>query len=285
MSTYNHRQFLEAAVEGVMSQVVDVPVLLIIRDDASTDGTRELAEKLALRFPGRIELILNDENLFETSRGPVTEMLREILLKGGRFADNSWLGRFTTKRTSFIALCEGDDFWTDPQKLQKQLEVFGKTKSVRLVHHDVDIVVEVGGSEDYAKRLRLLLDTYDFDPEIDKEGQFRNGHNVMTCSAMFRLSCVDGRVLLGWPHGLAGDWILFALISGERRPHLINEKMAVYRVHTDSYWSSKTQVDRERGHLATREYLHSILRRSHKELLSSRFGGSKLRLQNPWKKE
>jgi glycosyltransferase involved in cell wall biosynthesis len=65
MPTYNHRQFLEAAVEGVMSQVVDMPVLLIIRDDSSTDGTRQLAEQLAQKFPGRIKLILNETNLFQ----------------------------------------------------------------------------------------------------------------------------------------------------------------------------------------------------------------------------
>lgn len=259
MPTYNHNKFLEAAVEGVMSQVVDMPVLLIIRDDASTDGTRELAVKLALRFPGRIELILNKTNLFQTSRGAVSEMLEGILLKGGRFANKSWLGRLRTKHNSFIALCEGDDYWTEPTKLQKQVEVFRGKKSVRLVHHDVDIVVESGGSKKYADLLRLHLETYDFDFPINKGGRFRGGHNVMTCSAMFRLSRVDGRVLLGRPPGLAGDWILFALIAGKHRPHFISTPMATYRVHGGSFFSSMRTENRQKVGQATQEHLHSIL--------------------------
>lgn len=269
MPTYNHVNYLRSAVEGVMMQAVDLPVTLIIRDDASSDGTRELAEILALKFPGRIELILNDTNLFQTNRGVAVEMLREILLKGGQFAPKTWLGRLKTKRTAFIALCEGDDVWTDPQKLRKQLDVFQRNKSVRLVHHDVDIVVEDGGSKAYADSLRLHLDNYDQNRAIDKKGQFRDGHNIMTCTAMFRLSAIDGRVLLGIPPGLAEDWILFALISGKRQPHLVKGKMATYRVHGASFWSSKTEVDRQRSHLATREYVNSILRQSPKQFFTS----------------
>lgn len=260
MPTYNHRPFLEAAVEGVMSQVVDIPVLLIIRDDASTDGTRELAQKLALRFTGRIELILNDVNMFHTSTGAVTEMLRGILLKGGRFASKSSLGRLKIKNTSFIALCEGDDYWMDPHKLQKQLEVFRKDKSVRLVHHDVEITVDSGGSHEYAKALRGALDNFGVNHSAEHEWYFFEGHNVMTCSAIFRASAVDDWVLMDKPPGLAGDWIIFALISGPLPPHFIDARMATYRIHGDSFWSSKEHQERFQSLLKTREFLHSLLR-------------------------
>jgi glycosyltransferase involved in cell wall biosynthesis len=259
MSTYNHRQFLEAAVEGVMSQVVDVPVLLIIRDDASTDGTRELAEKLARRFPGRIELILNEKNLFQASPGAVTEILREILLRGGRFAAKSWLGRLRTKHAAFIALCEGDDFWTDPQKLQKQLEVFRKSPLVRLVHHDVEMVVEGGGSRKYAESLRNYLNTFDSHHPNENDWFFRDGHNVMTCSAMLRASAVDDGILMGRPPGLAGDWIIFALIARETRPHFITERMATYRIHANSFWSSMKEEDRAKASSSTKEFLDFTL--------------------------
>jgi glycosyltransferase involved in cell wall biosynthesis len=265
MPTYNHQEFLQAAVEGVMSQVVDVPVLLIIRDDSSTDGTRELAEKLALRFPGQIELILNETNLFQTSRGAVPEILREILLRGGRFAAKSWLGRLRNKKTALIALCEGDDYWTDPNKLQRQLDVLRENRAVRLVHHDVEIVVEASGSRIYAESLRNHLDTFDLRHPNEKKGcfrkkwYFRDGHNVMTCSAMFRASAVDDRVLMGRPPGLAGDWIIFALICGQARPHFINARMATYRIHRDSFWSSMEENERLESGLATREFLHLLI--------------------------
>lgn len=259
MPTYNHQQFLKAAVEGVMSQVVEMPVSLIIRDDASTDGTRELAEKLARRFPGRIELILNEKNLFQKSPGAVTEMLREILLKGGRFASQSLRGRLSIKNTSFIALCEGDDYWTDSHKLQKQLEIFRKDESVALVHHDVEVAVESGGSHEYAKWLRQHLDSFDLNHRRDRDWYFFEGHNVMTCSAMFRLSAVDDWVLIGRPPGLTGDWILFTLIAGRSRPHFIDERMVTYRIHGNGIWSSRSQETMDTAGVATRNFLHSIL--------------------------
>lgn len=259
MPTYNHKEYLRSAVEGVMSQVVDVPIVLIIRDDASTDGTKELAQKLALRFPGRIELMINEKNHFQTGNGAIAEILREIFIKGGRFAAKSWAGRLRTKRTAFIAVCEGDDYWTDPQKLQKQLEVFRGNRSVRLVHHDVEIIVEPGSSRKYADSLRSHLK--DFDSNFAKSNQyyFRDGHNIMTCSAMFRASAINDLVLSGRPPGLAGDWILFALICGRTRPHYIETRMATYRIHGSSYWSSKDEKERINAHMATKEFLHSLL--------------------------
>lgn len=259
MPTYNHKEYLRSAVEGVMSQVVDVPIVLIIRDDASTDGTKELAQKLALRFPGRIELMINEKNHFQTGNGAIAEILREIFIKGGRFAAKSWAGRLRTQRTAFIAVCEGDDYWTDPQKLQKQLEVFRGNRSVRLVHHDVEIIVEPGSSRKYADSLRSHLK--DFDSNFAKSNQyyFRDGHNIMTCSAMFRASAINDLVLSGRPPGLAGDWILFALICGRTRPHYIETRMATYRIHGSSYWSSKDEKERINAHMATKEFLHSLL--------------------------
>ena len=260
MPTYNHRQYLQSAVEGVMAQVVDTPVVLIIRDDASTDGTKELAEKLALRFPGRIELILNEKNLFQTSPGAIREMLGEILLKGGRFAAKSWTGRLRTRRASFIALCEGDDYWTDPQKLQKQLNVFRANKSVRLVHHDVEIIVEPGGSRRYEENLRNHLRNFNSNFAQPNQYYFRDGHNIITCSAMFRASAIEDLVFMGRPPGTAGDWILFALICGRTRPHFIETRMATYRIHGSSYWSSKKEKDQIEAHMATKEFLNSLTR-------------------------
>lgn len=260
MPTFNQVNFLQAAVEGVMSQVVDLPILLVIRDDASTDGTQELAKKLASSFPGRIELIFNEKNLYYTGPEPLSHMLREILLSGGKLASRFWLQRLLTKRAAFIALCEGDDYWTDSNKLQEQLEVFRGSKSVHLVHHDVDIVVETDGSIEYGKSLRHYLENFDLTRPQDHRDQFREGHNVMTCSAMFRLSSIDKKVLADRPPGLPGDWILFALISRKSRPHYIKKRMAAYRVHGQSFWSSMDEEKRARLRLATQEFLHPLLR-------------------------
>ena len=261
MPTYNHVRFLQAAVEGVMSQVVDLPVSLIIRDDASTDGTRDLAINLASRFYGRIQLILNERNNFEAGHGLLPEMLRQIILPDGRFGDSLSFNPRRSERVGFIALCEGDDFWTDPTKLQRQLEIFRANKSTALVYHDVEFLIENGGSKEYAKSLRLHLDNFNVDQSKVRGRYFYNGHNVMTCSAMFRISAVDNRILQGYPPGLAEDWIVFSLISESHRPHFIPRRMATYRLHGDSFWSSKEENAREKAGLATKFFLDSIPRK------------------------
>lgn len=258
MPTYNHRKFLQAAVEGVMSQVVDLPFLLIIRDDASTDGTSELAEQLARRFDGRIKLILNERNRYRTNTGAVAEMLREILHKKGMFAAKSWLCRLRTKQTAFIALCEGDDFWTDPQKLQKQVNVFRRNKLARLVHHDIDIRVETNGSKDYETAIRNHLDNFDSRYTQRNKDQAAYENHIMTCTVMFRASAVDDWVLMGRPPGLAGDMVLFALISRQSHIHFIDSRMATYRIHGDSVWSPMSEEYRAKVTSATKEYLNSI---------------------------
>lgn len=137
--------------------------------------------------------------------------------------------------------------------------MFRGNRSVRLVHHDVEIIVEPGSSRKHADSLRSHLK--DFDSNFAKSNQyyFRDGHNIMTCSAMFRASAINDLVLLGRPPGLAGDWVLFALICGRTRPYYIEIRLATYRIHGSSYWSSKDEKERINAHMATKEFLHSLL--------------------------
>ncbi len=99
--TYNHEPFIAKTIEGVLMQQVNFPIEFIIAEDCSTDGTRRICQEYAERYPELIHLITSENNV-----GAVANERRAMLAAKGKY----------------IAFCEGDDYWTDPLKLQKQVD-------------------------------------------------------------------------------------------------------------------------------------------------------------------
>lgn len=107
MITYNHERYIRQAIEGVLMQKTDFEFELVIGEDCSTDKTREICFEYQRKYPDRIRVLWSSQNLF---RNPHPA--------GGNLTRNN-----VRCRGEFIAYCEGDDFWTDPFKLQKQVDV------------------------------------------------------------------------------------------------------------------------------------------------------------------
>ena len=99
--TYNHEPYIAKTIEGVLMQQVKFPIELIIAEDCSTDGTRSICQQYAEQYPDLIRLITSESNV-----GAIANERRAMLAARGKY----------------IALCEGDDYWTDPLKLQKQVD-------------------------------------------------------------------------------------------------------------------------------------------------------------------
>ena len=111
--TFNHRRWIEEALEGVLAQRTDFEYEVLVGDDASTDGTGEVCRECQRRHPDRVRFLTSDSNLY-------------------RIGGNSRRMRARV-RGQFMAFCEGDDYWTDPCKLQKQIDLIRKTGSVACV--------------------------------------------------------------------------------------------------------------------------------------------------------
>ena len=103
--TYNHVNFIRDAIEGFLMQETTFPVEIFIHDDASTDGTAEVIKEYAGKYPQLFWTVFQTENQWS---------------KGNKKILFDYLAQ---QRGEFIALCEGDDYWTSPQKLQKQVEL------------------------------------------------------------------------------------------------------------------------------------------------------------------
>jgi glycosyltransferase involved in cell wall biosynthesis len=121
--TYNQASYIEQAIDGIIMQRVDFPWELIIADDFSTDGTREIVSKYKDRYPDLIRLILQKSNVG---------------------AERNWLDLILTPNTKYIAYCEGDDYWTDPCKLQKQVKFMEENRDFGMVYCKARRKVESG---------------------------------------------------------------------------------------------------------------------------------------------
>ena len=102
--TYNHADTIAQALESFLAQRADVPVEILVHDDASTDGTEAILHEYAARYPDVVKPLFETENQY-----------RKGLAMDATF-------NFPRAAGEYIALCEGDDYWCDPHKLKKQTE-------------------------------------------------------------------------------------------------------------------------------------------------------------------
>jgi glycosyltransferase involved in cell wall biosynthesis len=117
-STYNHVNYIDAALRGFLGQITDFAFEIIIVDDASTDGTADVVRAYAAEYPGIIRAFLHKENNHKKSR------------EGNAYV----LGH---ARGELWAFCDGDDYWTYPHKLQSQVDVLDRGPEVQLCFHQV----------------------------------------------------------------------------------------------------------------------------------------------------
>jgi glycosyltransferase involved in cell wall biosynthesis len=161
--TYNHIDYIRDCIEGILIQNVDFPIEIIIGEDESSDGTRNICIEYAKKYSGKIRLFLHSrKNVIKINKKPT-----------GRF---NFLYSLSKARGKYIAYCEGDDYWTHPLKLQKQVDFLQKNPDFVMSSHEVEIVfegvkekkifgdpIEVSSFEDLLKnRLFINLNTIVF---------------------------------------------------------------------------------------------------------------------------
>ena len=111
---YNHEPYLRQCLEGFVMQKTNFPFEAIVHDDASTDGSAAIIREYAEKYPDIIKPIYETENQYSKRDGSIRRIMDEHM------------------RGKYIAMCEGDDYWIDPQKLQKQVELLEANPNVSL---------------------------------------------------------------------------------------------------------------------------------------------------------
>ena len=197
--TYNHEKFIRNAIEGILMQKVDFEWELIIADDCSTDGTQAILNEYKNKYPDFIKLILQKKNV-----GPAKNHIELI----------------TTPKSKYIALCDGDDYWTDPLKLQKQVDFLETNKDYVLCFHEVKILKPDGSVvNDFITKVPENYET--------TETLARLGNYIHTPTVVYR------NILSKFPFEFEvspiGDYFMYMMLAEHGKLKFIDEKMAIYR--------------------------------------------------------
>jgi glycosyltransferase involved in cell wall biosynthesis len=219
MITYNHGPYLAEAIEGVIAQKTDFPIELIIGEDCSTDNTREIALDYQRRYPHLIRVIYSEKNV--GMMGNFRRMLEAC-------------------RGEFIALCEGDDYWIDPEKLREQVSVLSRFKNIDITFHSSYIKFEKQQKTTLAY-VRSSTDTIYTLPEVIAGcGDFMPSASQMIRRSLI-LSVQDWFDKTMPP---VGDYFIQVLGSRSGGAYYMNKPMSVYRRDVASSFSETTkQID------------------------------------------
>lgn len=167
--TYNHFSVISKCIDSVLSQDTTFPIEIILADDCSTDGAREICEEYAAKYPELIRLLPSDRNV-----GAVANEQRAFLAAKGKY----------------IATCEGDDYWTDPLKLQKQVDFLEANPDYSVCFHRFIKMHTEDGREEGDGCDNLFADTDESSIEISMR-QFMHQWCTQYLSMVFRKDCYD----------------------------------------------------------------------------------------------
>lgn len=206
--TYNHAPFIRQCLDGFMMQKTDFAFEVLIHDDASTDGTTEIIKEYEARYPDVIKPIYEEENQW---------------VKGRR---GSAVFNFPRARGKYIALCEGDDYWTDPLKLQKQVDFLERNVDVTMCFGNAIQHFENGLHDD--SLVASIENRFYSGIEIFKSWQ------VATATVMFRYEIYKSdlyKSVLDNPNFIFGDTVLFLTCANYGGVYGMRDIFATYRRH------------------------------------------------------
>ena len=227
--TYNHENYIADAIESFLMQRTIFPYEILIHDDASTDRTPMIIREYEKRYPGLIKGVYQKENQY--SRG---EKVSHFLLERARGA--------------YIAICEGDDYWSDPGKLQHQVEYMEAHPDCTLCVHGSAHVNKSGKT--LKTKTRPARRSRRFHTEEIIEG---GGGLFPTNSFLYPARFATGRPDYYYQSPV-GDYPLAIYLATQGYVYYMDRLMSAYRVNVEGSWSFNTLNSIEK----TEEHFRSI---------------------------
>ena len=223
--TYNNFSCIEACLDGIIAQQTDFPFEVCIGEDGSIDGTREVCQAYAQKYPECIRLFLREQD----------EPGREDYASQGVY---NYIKTTMECRGRYVAFCDGDDVWTDPRKLQKQYAVMQADDRITLVYSGYDKLNEITG---YTKTCILPKE------DLPQGSGYQNGdlitaiilgHHYIAASTVFTLTALVHEIFetcSEWFKSLPmGDTQTWSELINRGRVHYISEPLARYTISQES---------------------------------------------------
>ena len=259
VQTYQHKDFIRKCLDNIISQQTDFAFEIVLGEDCSTDGTREICVDYAERYPHLIRLFLHDRKNVIYINGRAT----------GRY---NLINGLTSARGKYIAICEGDDYWNDNTKLQRQFDFLENNPDFILCFHNAKIV-DAQGKLVAESKLRTIH------KQSQNQDSLVTGAFIPTLTCMFRNRGLD-QLPEDFRKVTNADTFLFSWLGQQGSAAYLPEiNDAMYRVHSGGLWSNRdniSQLDANRQTLQTlyqhiddawKPVLKQRLDRMHEELL------------------
>lgn len=217
-NTYNHEKYIEEALLGFLSQETSFEYEILIHDDASTDRTPEIIREYEKKYPKLIKAIYQNENQYS---------------KKVRITANI---QFPRAQGKYIALCEGDDYWTDKSKLQRQYDLLEKNPDINICAHAA--YNEIDGKIDGKLFPQKEDSIFSVENVILNDGDF-----VATASLMIRRTVFEN--IYQFYNFSASDYAIQMMGAIEQGMIYIGRPMSIYRLRTPGSWSAGTHNNQE----------------------------------------
>ncbi|MGF1676157.1 MAG: glycosyltransferase [Rivularia sp. (in: cyanobacteria)] len=240
--TFNHEKFIAQAIESILLQEVNFNYEIIIGEDFSSDRTREIVIDYHQQYPDKIRLILPEENL-------------------GCYGQKIFVQTLQACRGEYIALLDGDDYWTSPYKLQQQVDFLDNHPECAICFHDVTTIFE--------DKAELPRRYNDFEPsEFSGLESILKSNFIPTCSTLYRKGLFDK--FPDWYYdAVCGDWVLHVMNAINGKIGYINKSMGVYRVHKNGLFSGMRKIQQHIEVIKCYQLLNEYLKFEYNYIIKS----------------
>lgn len=228
---FNHEKYIAKCLDGFVMQRTSFPFEVIVHDDCSSDRTRDIVIEYATKYPNIIKMVLEDENQF--SRVGISGIYRNIL--------------YPMARGRYVTYCEGDDFWTSPYKLQKQVELMEEHPECHMCLHFTRVAGEDGTLSDWGYPQKTMssgvLKGYDFMKGLT------DGYFFHTTSFMCRIEDIQKLMSDVPEYYLESDVddVPLLLYMGQLGPvYYLDEELTCYRRDSVGSWTEGQKANQDK---------------------------------------
>jgi glycosyltransferase involved in cell wall biosynthesis len=222
VTTYNHARYIRQAIDSALAQRLAAPFEVVISEDCSTDGTRAIVEEYAARQPERVRLLLSETNLRSN----------EVVARG-----------FRSARGRYLAMLDGDDYWTADDKLQAQFDFLESRRDFTICFHNAAVV------DENSKSSGRSWNPPD-QPHTTGLADVLRGNFLATSSVMYRRRALPAIPSWYEPFFPVTDWPLHVLYAERGRIGYLNRTLSAYRLHDGGYFSRLTALEKLQANAA-----------------------------------